>query len=389
MNVSLCARTLLAVPILVALTVSAQEPNPSVKVKFHEPRTEITEGNAPIDPTLRVNIQMSGGMAYGLNAENVRLTFSSGSARTNFKIDNQMVFPATQQPIALPAKTPAGKARHGFYSSFKHADLTITQVIEAVPSQPAKKGDQRKLNTALVRYIIENKGGQARNVAMRVRIDTYCNNDGALFSAPTMPKQVLDGIELKDKTLPPYVRIMQVPNLENPGVTGHFTLKLGSKMIGPDRFLCTAHGAGENGWEVQVMQAGGDSDCAMYWKPVTVQPNATVTLAYAYGIGLATTPESEGRVGLTFGGSFEPGKLFTLTATVDDPISNQTLELELPAGMEIVEGKRVQPVPEPAADTATSVVLWKCRVTELGEHTLRIRSSSGVTQTRTITVSRP
>lgn len=365
-----------------------QSPRTSVIVKFHEPRVDVVEtDNAPIDPTLRVNIQMAAGMAYGLNADGVRFTFSSGSARTTFRIDGQLAHPNTGFSV-LPVKTPQGKARHGFYSAFKLGELTITQVVEAVPTRPAKPGEPRRLNSALIRYIIENKGNQVRTVETRVRIDTHCNNDGALFAAPTFPGKILDGIELKEKTLPAYVQIMQNPDLKNPIRMGHFTLKFGSRMIGPDRFLCTAHSVGDDGWNVPVQQAMGDSDCAMYWKPQKIAPGATVTLAYAYGIGLATSPGGEGRVALSFGGSFEPGKRFTITANVEDPVSNQTLDLELPKGIELIEGKRTQPIAMPSADSATGTVLWKCRVIELGDHTLRLHSSTGVTQTRRITVSR-
>ncbi len=376
--------------LLIAFTATfGQDSAAPVTVKFHEPKTSVAaESTAPIDPTLRVNIQGSPGMAYGLNAENVRLTFSNASARTTLKIDGQVVLP-NAAVAQLPPKTATGKARTGVYGTHQHGKLTITWTVEAVPSKPTKPGEPRKLNTALVRYIIENKDTQAHTVETRVRIDTYCNNDGALFAAPTMPGKILDGIELKDKTLPPFVQIMQNPDVKNPINSGYFTLKLGSRMIGPDRFLCTAHGANENGWEVVVQQAMGDSDCAMYWKPVSVPPGGNVTLAYAYGTGIAATPESEGRINVSFGGSFEPGKLFTISASVDDPVSNQTLELELPSGMELVEGKRLQPIPAPAEGSASSMVLWKCRVTELGEHAIRIRSSHGTTLTRTVTISRP
>jgi hypothetical protein len=375
--------------LFMAIVSAGQNGAKPVNVKFHEPKTDVsTEASAPIDPTLRINLQMVGNMAFGLSAEGVRLCFGAGSIQTLFKINNVATYPNTLQPAKLPDKTPNGKSRHGYYSAFKQGNLTITQVVEAVPSRPAKPGDQRKMHAALVRYIIENKDQKPHTVAARVRIDTHCNNDGALFAAPTMPKQILNGIELKDKTLPPFVKIMQVPNLEAPGATGHFTLKFGSRMIGPDRFVCTAHGVGDNGWDVTVQQSNGDSDCVMYWKPATVAPGATVTLAYAYGIGIATTPDSEGRVSIAWGGSFEPNKLFTITAYVEDPISNQTIELELPRGMELVEGKRVEPVPAPPPDSATSLVLWKCRVKDLGEHNIRFRSSNGVTQTRTITIGR-
>jgi hypothetical protein len=384
-------RALLIAAVAVSFPAFVAAQDSPVKVKFHEPKNEVaeTELSGAIDPTVHVNIQMAGNMAYGLNAEGVRLTFSAGSAQTVFKIDNQLVYPSPAQPVKLPDKAPNGKARHGYYSNFRQGNLSITQAIEAVPNRPTKPGEQRKLNVALIRYIIENKDQKAHTVAVRVRIDTHCNNDGALFAAPTMPKQIVDGIELKDKTLPPFVKIMQVPNLDNPGATGHFTLKFGTRMIGPDRFVATGHGAGDNGWDVNVQQAMGDSDAVMYWSPVTVQPGATVTLAYAYGIGLAPTPESDGRVSIAWGGSFEPGRLFTISAYVDDPIANQTLDLELPAGLELIEGKRLQPVPEPGPDSGTSMVMWKCRVKDLGEHTLRFRSSNGVTQTRKITISRP
>jgi hypothetical protein len=383
----------LAIGVFAALTLalisSAQEGGKPVTVKFHEPKIDLsTEATVPIDPTLRIHLQMAGSMAFGLNAENVRLCFGGGSIRTTLKIDNVHANPNASQPTKLPDKTANGKARHGYYSAFKHGNLTITQVVEAVPSRPSKPGEQRKMNAALVRYIVENKDQKPHTVAVRVRIDTHCDNDGALFAAPTMPKQILNGIELKDKTLPPFVKIMQIPNLAAPGKTGHFTLKFGSRMIGPDRFICTTHGAGDNGWDVTVQQANGDSDCVMYWKPATVAPGATVTLAYAYGIGIATTPDSEGRVSIAWGGSFEPNKLFTICAYVEDPISNQTIELDLPRGMELVEGKRIEPVPAPPPDSATSLVLWKCRVKDLGEHTIRFRSSNGVTQTRTITIGR-
>lgn len=380
---ALCAWLVLAAPIV------AQDNSKPVHVKFHEPRTDVsTEATAPIDPTLRVHIQMSANMALGLNAENVRLTFGGGSMQTLFKIDNVPTYPNTIQPTKLPEKTPSGKARHGYYSVYKQGNLTITQTVEAVPTRPTKPGDPRKRNAALVRYLIENKDMKAHTIAARVRIDTHCNNDGALFAAPTMPKQILNGIELKEKTLPPWVKIMQIANLDAPGATGHFTLKLGSRMIGPDRFVCTAHGVGDNGWDVTIRQAMGDSDCVMYWNPVAVQPGATVTLAYAYGIGIATMPESEGRMSIAWGGSFEPNKLFTISTFVEDPLSNQTIELDLPKGIELVEGKRIEPVPAPPADSATSLVLWKCRVKAFGEHTIRFRSSNGVTQNRTITITR-
>jgi 5-hydroxyisourate hydrolase-like protein (transthyretin family) len=88
------------------------------------------------------------------------------------------------------------------------------------------------------------------------------------------------------------------------------------------------------------------------------------------------------------GGSFEPGKLFTVTAHVLDPAPGQSLTLELPAGMERVEGKERQPVPAIDEDGNT-MVLWKARVLNTGRFNLRIHSSTGIIQTKIITITRP
>src|SRR5262245_21207881 len=117
----LVAPSLTVLVTAVLTPVFAQDDAKPVVVKFHEPKTdepkaELDEGRGPIDPALRVNIQPAQGMAYGLTAENVRLTFSAGSARTMFKIDEQMVFPNTAQPAPLVAK----KGVQGFTSSFAH-----------------------------------------------------------------------------------------------------------------------------------------------------------------------------------------------------------------------------------------------------------------------------
>ena len=74
------------------------------------------------------------------------------------------------------------------------------------------------------------------------RYREHCH-DGCLFAAPTIPKKILDGVELKDKMLPEYVQLLQRPNLDNPGYVAHLTLNLGSKIERPNRVVLTRHGA--------------------------------------------------------------------------------------------------------------------------------------------------
>ena len=63
----------------------------------------------------------------------------------------------------------------------------------------------------------------------------------------------------------------------------------------------------------------------------------------------------------------------------------QALTLELPPGLQRVEGAETQPVAEGADGNGT--VLWKARVLQSGTHTLRVRTSHGTVYTRTLTIT--
>jgi hypothetical protein len=172
--------------------------------------------------------------------------------------------------------------------------------------------------------------------------------------------------------------------LKNPGFVAHATLSLGSSVEKASRVVLTRHGLGFNMWEMQVMPSMGDSAMGIFWDPKELKPGARREVGYAYGQGIALGPESEGRFTVALGGSFEPGKQFTIAATVVDPAPGQVLTLELPPGMERLEGKEMQPVEN---EREHSMVLWKARVLQPGVFPLRIRSSTGITQTKTISVS--
>jgi cyclophilin family peptidyl-prolyl cis-trans isomerase len=78
---------------------------------------------------------------------------------------------------------------------------------------------------------------------------------------------------------------------------------------------------------------------------------------------------------LAVGGAARPGQVFSVTAYVEYPMPGQYLVLELPAGLERVEGKELQPVSLSDGDRA--VVLWKARAVAPGEFDVAVRSSGG------------
>jgi hypothetical protein len=368
-----------------------------VKVKIENESAVVGEGaSLPIDPTPKVRFgYQPNNMMPGLGGlNNERLTISpQGGHDMMLQIDGQICIIGQQngkwQTQAKPlGKTPGGKQRVGVTSTWVTSqNVHVTQVIELIPSKTPPKGStKRQMDVMLLKYTFENKDTKAHSVGLRNTIDIYLiNNDGALFASPlTHPGVIVNGHEFKGDKLPEYVQVIQNNNLQNPGYITHFSFKLG-KLEPPTRFVCTNLGACfQGGFDVPA-QPAGDSAVAIFFDPKPLQPGGKREMAYAYGIGVASNPENEGRVNLELGGSFEPGHEFTITAYINDPLESQALTLELPAGLELIQGRVTQPVP-PADDTGSSVVLWKARVAKLGSHTFKIRSSNGVEYKTKLTI---
>jgi hypothetical protein len=368
-----------------------------VRVTIRDDKPVVVEPVLPVDPVQRINYQFGGPMAFGLVVEGKRITFApAGGIMTLLKIDERILQPGLApgrlEKNRAPLPPHLGKRRIGEECIYVYNNLRITQTVEVVPGKSLVQnvpGQKRRMDTVLVRYVIENKDSRPHTLALRVFMDILIvDNDGALFAAPNFPNKILDGVELKGKQVPDYLQVLQRPDLKNPMFVAHFSYALGRERERPDRVILTNLGAAFNSpWEMRAVPAMGDSAMGMYWETKTINPGGKRELAYAYGQGIAGNPESAGKVEVALGGSFEPGKLFSVAAYVEDPAPGQTLALELPPGMERMEGKELQPVPTPSA-SGNSMVLWKARVQRTGEFALRVRSSTGVTQTKLITISR-
>jgi hypothetical protein len=358
-----------------------------VKVTVRDEKAVVVRATLPVDPTPRIQFQPQGLTARVSTQQGQNLHLSHFPT---FKFDEQIMNGLGQVGglMNLPLAPGAnGKPRRGFRSSYRHGDLKLTFTAELVPGRAKPKADKRQLDTVLLHYEVENKGAKPHKFGLRAFMDVYVvTNDGALFAAPNFPGKILDGVELKGKTLPDYVQLLERPNLNDPGYVAHLTLNLGGKIDRPDRVVLTSLGAQINQWDVRAQQAGGDSALAVFWEPKEIPPGGKREIAYGYGGGIAESAEPDGRFDVQLGGNFEPGKLFTVTAHVYDPAPGQALTVEFPPGLERMEGKSIQPVPPPLPDQAGSVVLWKGRALRHGEFPLRVRSTTGITQTKIITI---
>ena len=387
-----------AVVLVFGLTssVQTQEPaKPKYTVKVDDDKTVVVdmEDSGAIDPMKRINFQAQGKFGnFNIGITTLQNQPLHLSHQPQFMIDGAVTQPGAGGRFeAGPplGKTASGRQRIGSAATWvTPTNLRITQTAELVPARPKKAGDKRLMNTIMIAYNVENKSAQPHKVAMRILMDTYVvTNDGCLFAAPTMPGKILDGIVLKDKTLPPYVQMLQNPNLANPGFVSHLTLNMGSRYDKAEKVTLSSLRVGFGQWDMPVAPAMGDSAICFNWAAKEIKAGGKRDLAYAYGEGIAVAPDSEGRFQMALGGSFEPGKVFTISAVVADPMLGQTMTLELPAGMERLEGKEIQPVAPLTEGQEFSSVLWKARVLQPGQHPIRIRSSSGMTQAKIVSIT--
>ena len=362
-----------------------------VKIRDEKAVVVNIEGGGAIDPTQRIGFMAQGNFFVNVNTLQGQPLHLSHFP--NFLIDGRFMAPGNggrfENVNAPLPKTASGKARLGSMSTWVvDNNFRITQSVELIPSKSKKPGDKRLMDTVLVSYHLDNKGPQTHTVGVRVYMDTYViDNDGCMFAAPTFPKRIIDGMVLQEKTLPPYLQMLQRPDLNNPGYVAHLTLDLGGRYEKVQKLVLTRHGAGFGNWDMPAFASMGDSAIGVYWAAKELKAGAKRDLAYAYGEGVAVPLESEGRFQISLGGSFEPGKIFTISAAVADPDVGQALALELPTGMQRVEGAEIQPVAPLLAGQEFSTVLWKARVLRPGDHPIRIRSSTGVTQTKIISVT--
>ena len=128
----------------------------------------------------------------------------------------------------------------------------------------------------------------------------------------------------------------------------------------------------------------------LYWLDKPLAPKQTRVVGFSYGLGSVTIKDKNDKLGLTLGGSFEPGQNFTATAYVENPIPNQTLRLEIPEGLRLVEGAATQTVPPSGVGgRQTSIVTWKVQVERTGSFRVAVHSSTGSSQAKTISIARP
>lgn len=275
--------------------------------------------------------------------------------------------------------------------------LNFRQVLEVVPGQPVagNSGLRRFLDTVLVRYIIQNKDNKPYTVGFRMELNTLIGlKDGVPFAIPGRPGLVDTYADFKKaKDVPDFIQAIEKPEPQDPGAIAQMTFRTAPHVEPPGRVSITRWSAGVKTWEVPLkpfrnVGAGDDSAVVLYWTDKTIKPGEKRELGFAYGLGTVASSETEGKLGVTFGGAFEPGQTFTVLAYVREPAAGQTLTLVLPDGLERVGPPATQKV-APAGERSTSIVTWTARIQRSGMFPVKVESSTGISQSKSLIVGGP
>lgn len=412
--------------------------NPRLKVHFHDTKVNVRLGVAGMkpedsdgdhgepaiwEPSMRFGLVMLNEPDPESPEHFKRLTFDEqgGTNNTCVKLDgHEWLFgerpfhtedgyffgswPGRWQDRDLPLGTDSdGRERLGRKSvwMYDREQVRITQIVEIVAGQQT-----RLLDTCLVRYRIENTDDRPHRVGLRFLLDTYIGaNDGVPFTIPGT-NQLCDTRRdfNRPQEIPDFIQALEHESLKEPGTIAHLQLRVGG-LEAPERVTL---GAWPNPrldtidprcrqektrWEVPVLPIKSltppDSAVTMYWQERELAPGASREVGFAYGLGQVSSGEGGGKLAVTVGGSFAPGGEFTLTAYVHDPAPGETVQLTLPAGFTILEGGETQSVPPVPAGAASrnSPVTWKVRAPQQeGMFSVRVRSSTGVSQTQPIKI---
>jgi hypothetical protein len=267
--------------------------------------------------------------------------------------------------------------------------VRVTQTAEIIPGEPVEVSPgtyHRLLDTCLVRYVLEMSGPRAHKVGIRVMVDTLIGaNDGVPFTVPGLAGLVDTFRDFPTpQSVPDFIQALEVPDLEHPGTVAQMNLKLGGRLEPPSHVSLTHWPGVTPFWAVPVIPIRDDSAIVLYWNERELKPGDKREVGFSYGVGSVATAKG-GALGVTVGGSFTPGGELTVVGLVGHPQPNQKLTLTLPAGFTLVEGSQTQSVPEAMAGRP-SPVTWRIRSSAAGTFTLGVRSSTGVEQTRSVTI---
>jgi hypothetical protein len=319
-----------------------------------------------------------------------------------------------EKPVML---NPDANGEHGGWRCswlWTKSRIRVTQTVEIIAGQPDRATGKRLLDTCLVRFTLKNEDSQAHTVGLRFLLDTFIGeNDGVPFYVPRNDNPLVESKDnFKDAQVPDYIQALEVPKLDaEQNTIAQVGLKIGGGIGPPSRVALThwyplmwKNFGGDCGveYEVPMLSIRGkdnphfedkdmdadmhndDSAVVMYWDDKELAKGEERTLGFTYGLGKIAT--SGGTLGITPPPTPRTGEAFPVTALITKPLDGQTVEIDLPEGLELVTGAPKQAVP-PAQGGANSSVTWGVKAAAAGTYEILVYSSSAPDKPESIQVT--
>jgi hypothetical protein len=276
--------------------------------------------------------------------------------------------------------------------------IKVRQYVEIVPGEQSQR-----LDTVLVWYTIENYGTVEKTVGLRMMLDTFIGaNDGVPFVIPGQKGLLTDYRDFGEKDIPDYVEAIEIPDPNKPGTVAHLGLKgielPGAQVEPVHSMLICRWISSEMRWrpekkDIRSIEGqdgeAGDSCVYLYWLDRPMPKGEKRHMAFTYGLGkmAAAPPDGSGPgpgmgktgLGLTSGGKFAPGGVFTVTAYVKGAKDGQTVKLDVPSGLALMPDETAEKTIGAADPKAGySQVSWRVKAKDTGEFELKA-TSAGLT----------
>jgi hypothetical protein len=370
-----------------------------------------TPAIAPIDPALAVvELNFSEDGRFGLVSlsgdpttpldDNKQLTYDprGGTNSTRLWIDSAT--PNFGAPdAAAGAELAEGPAWVGNVMRTLWAQDGVSALQEVAYTNGSNTG---RADTIRIAYFLTNTTPLTKTIGLRLMIDTLIGgNDGVPFVVPGRTGVTDVAVELRDGDIPDFIQALEETDLANPGVIVNLTLR-GADATPPDRVVISGWCGADMPWEyldivggpdqplTRCGQPDGERDSAvgLYFESQPLAPGATREIVQYYGLGAISSAGQEGaRLALSFNRSVRQGDLVWITALATGPQAGESVRLELPPQLELVEGfPGEQPL---LAEGDFTQVSWQARAlepTDLALVTVTLLPE-GVAETQTIQVA--
>lgn len=308
----------------------------------------------------------------------------------DYGVTNNTVVSVGGQTVLLNdlfSKSPLAVKKEGDGTSWTTAWNVPERKVKVKQEVLLTRGPQSgKLDTALVRYTLTNTAAAKQKIGLRFLLDTFIGKtDGVPFVVPERADLVTTGalVGTKTKDLPDYVQAFERPNFQFPGTVAHLGVRVSPHIatVEPPDSLLFSHWPGPKaGWSYPVRNMGTDSAIGLYWTEAVVEAGAERCVGFTYGLGKVATGKSDGKLGLTAGGSFKAGGTVTVTAYLDPTLKRPTVTLTVPDGLKLATGVPAQQTVTIRPTDPYGRATWRLTCERAGPYTVKAELADGTAE---------